>query len=164
MTIKYPTPEQFMAALGKTHDSPEVKFVFEAMGVTWSDVKKFSKDLETRIYQSNELGFGFTFEDEGKIYEKPYHDIGDGPFIMTDCAFWGFNDETEVYLGTLFKDLQFSESLKGAEKKLGPATQFREGATRPYIWKINDKVRLTIHWPKPDKARVVTYWLITPGM
>lgn len=164
MTIKYPSPEQFMAALGKSHDSPEVKIIFEAMNFEWSDVKKIDKDLETRTYESQDLGFGLTFEDEGKVFDKPHHDIGDGPFVVTDFAFWGFEQGFKTYAGPLYRDLRFSEPLKTAVDKLGPATQFREGATRPYIWKLDDKVRLTIKWPEPNKARVITYWLITPGM
>ena len=121
MTIKYPTPEQFMAALGKSHDSPEVKLIFDVLGIVWGEVQKYDRDLETRIYQSNELGVGFTFEDEGEVYEKPYHDSGDGPFIMTDCAFWGFNDETKPYVGPLFKNIKFSESLNQAIKKNRPS-------------------------------------------
>ena len=70
MTIKYPTPEQFMAALGKSHDSPEVKLIFDVLGIVWGEVQKYDRDLETRIYQSNELGVGFTFEDEGEVYEN----------------------------------------------------------------------------------------------
>ena len=35
MTIKYPTPEQFMAALGKSHDSPEVKLIFDVLRIVW---------------------------------------------------------------------------------------------------------------------------------
>lgn len=56
MKIEYPMSEQFMAALEKAHHSAGVRFIFEALGIAWRDVKKFSKDLETRIYQSNELG------------------------------------------------------------------------------------------------------------
>ena len=164
MTIKYPTPEQFMAALGKSHDSPEVKLIFDVLGIVWGEVQKYDRDLETRIYQSNELGVGFTFEDEGEVYEKPYQDSGDGQFIMTDCAFWGFNDETKPYVGPLFKNIKFSESLNQAIKKIGPATQVREGSMRPFSWKISNSVELTIEWPEPNKARVITYWFIASKM
>lgn len=138
--------------------------IFEALGIVWGDVKKISEDSETRMYQFNEQGIGFTFEDEEDVYKKPYHDSGDGPFIMAQCTFWGFNDETKSYAGPLFKNLKFTESLKEAEIKFGPVAQFYEGPTKPYIWKIKDQACLTIHWSKSNKARVVTYWLITPGM
>jgi hypothetical protein len=83
---------------------------------------------------------------------------------MTDCAFWGFNDETKPYVGPLFKNIKFSESLNQAIKKIGPATQVREGSMRPFSWKISNSVELTIEWPEPNKARVITYWFIASKM
>ncbi len=129
-------------------------------GVIWDvykgDPSDALPDRDHEPYQSA--------EDEEDVYKKPYHDSGDGPFIMAQCTFWGFNDETKSYAGPLFKNLKFTESLKEAEIKFGPVAQFYEGPTKPYIWKIKDQACLTIHWSKSNKARVVTYWLITPGM
>lgn len=165
MNVNYPTPEQFIAALGKPHDSLEVELLFNAFGIVWDDVEKYDKDLETRIYQSDELGIGFTFEDEGGILKKPYHDMGDGPFVLTDCAFWGFNDETKMYKGPLISGIEFTDSIEQAEKILGASTQKKIAPNRPFFWHLDDnKTRITIQWPTPNKARVVTYWLLTPGM
>ncbi|MDN6885369.1 hypothetical protein QMO14_17345 [Variovorax sp. CAN2819] len=153
---QYPDAQDFVSAIAKPFDSDPGSKVVAPFGIVWSDAIKLDSGLETYNISATALGLSFTFKDAGLVFEKEHHDVGDGPFLMTNCGFWGYEDEYESYKGPLWKDLRFSDTVADAVAKLGAPT--RVGRLDIHFWELPD-FRLTIQWKSPGKIRVISYWM-----
>jgi hypothetical protein len=153
---QYPEAEDFAAAIGKPFDGESVSKVATPFGIGWSDASKLDRNLEIYHISAPPLGVDFTFKDAGLVFEQAGHDVGDGPFLMTQCGFWGYEDAYESYRGPLWKGLRFSDTVAEAVAKLGAPT--RVGRLDIHFWELPD-FRLTIHWKRPGNIRVISYWM-----
>lgn len=153
---RYPEPQDFVSAIAKPFDSEPGAKVVGPFGTTWSDAVKLDSGLEIYTISAPLLGIDFTFKDEGIVFEREYHDAGEGPFLLTDVSFWGHEDGYESYKGPLWKDLQLSDALADVQGKLGAPTSV--GRRDIHFWELPD-FTLTIQWKAPKKIRVISYWM-----
>jgi hypothetical protein len=153
---QYPQAQDFVSAIAKPFDSDAGRKVVAPFGIAWSDATKLDSGLEIYTISAQPLGIGYTFKDEGLVFEREHHDLGEGPFLMTHCGFWGHEDEYEMYKGPLWKDLRFSDTVADAVAKLGSPT--RVGRLDIHFWELPD-FRLTIQWKSAQQIRVVSYWM-----
>ncbi len=159
--IRYPSAQDFVSAIAQPFDSESGRRIAEPFGVVWSDAVGLDRNLEIYdISRDKAFGLGLTYKDVGLVSERENHKVGDGPFVLTHCAFWGHEDECGTYEGPLWKDLQFSDTQADAIAKLGEPS--RIGRFEIHRWELPD-FRLTIQWKSPDKIRVVSYWLKQDG-
>lgn len=153
---QYPEPQDFVSAIAQPFDSEAGAKTVGPFEIEWTDAIKLDRGLEIYTISAPALGLDFTFKDAGLVSERDHHKVGDGPFLMTQCSFWGHEEECEIYQGALWKDLRFSDTLADVEGKLGAPT--RVGRREIHFWELPD-FTLTIHWKSPDQIRVVTYWM-----
>lgn len=152
---QYPEAQDFVSAITQPFDSERGSRVVAPFDIVWSDAVKLDPGLEIYHVTAPPLGLGFTFKDTGLVSEQE-HVVGEGPFLMTQCGFWGHEDEYESYKGPLWNDLRFSDTVADAVAKLGAPT--RVGRYDIHSWELPD-FKLTIHWKSPGKIRVVSYWM-----
>lgn len=161
MPSRYPAAQDFISAMAQPFDSEFGRRIAETFGILWSDAVKLDRNLEIYNIRLDEtLGLGLTYKDVGMVSEREDHKVGDGPFVMTHCAFWGHEDECGTYRGPLWKNLQFSDTQADAIGKLGEPS--RIGRFEIHRWELPD-FRLTIQWKSPAKIRVVSYWMKERG-
>ena len=151
-----PEPQDFVSAIAKPFDSDLGAKVVAPFGIAWADAIKLDRNLEIYTISVTPLGLSFTFKDEGLVSERANHIVGEGPFVMTNCGFWGHEDEYERYRGPLWNGLRFSDTRADAVCKLGPPA--RVGRLDIHAWELPD-FRLTVQWKSPDRIRVVSYWM-----
>ena len=153
---RYPEAQDFVSAIAKPFDSEAGAKVMGPFGTEWSQAIRLDRNLEIYTISAPALGIDFTFKDVGMVFEDEDHKVGEGPFLLTNCGFWGHEDGLESYQGPLWKDLRFSDTVAEAKAKLGAPT--RVGRLDIHAWELPD-FRLTIHWKSPDRIRVVSYWM-----
>lgn len=156
-SVAYPSPEEFVKTIAKPFDGDGFRAIAKEFGISWPDADRLASELQIYNFPIQELGIRFTFEDEGVLLKREYHDAGEGPFVLTKCTFWGHQDEAETYQGPLWRELSFDDSVDAVKKKLGEPTKInpRSGV---YSWEYPE-FKLTIQWVSDNKIRVVTYWM-----
>jgi hypothetical protein len=158
--MSYPSPPQVVAALAKAIDSSQVAQVLAALGVSWVDTKPMMKDLTPRFVEAASKGFTISFDDEGVLLNKPFHDDGDGPYVVTSFTFWGYKKNFTPYPALLPFDLLFGDTRAIAAQKLGtPTTEDEEWGV--HTW-VTPECRLSIEWAKPKQISAVTLWMLRP--
>lgn len=153
----YPSLTDIAKAIAKPFDGEEFSPVARQLGLSWSDGDKLDAGVEVYDFFLKDLGLNFTFEDEGVLFDREYHDAGDGPFVLTKCAFWGHERGMQRYPGSLWQGISFEDSLEAVKEKLGEPTKVNERGG-VYFW-VNADFRLTVTWTSPEKIRVVTCWM-----
>lgn len=159
MTIpsQYPLAQDFISAIAQPFDSDLGRRIVEPFGIIWSDAIKLDRNLEIyHIEMQQSLGIGLTYNDIALVFKDEDRRAGDGPFLMTNCSFWGHEDGCATYKGPLWKDLQFSDTPADVIAKLGAPTGI--GRFDIHRWKLPD-FKLTIQWKSPSNIRVISYWM-----
>jgi hypothetical protein len=154
--VHFPEAQDFVRAIAQPFDSDAGARVVAPFGIAWGEGVKLDSGLEVYNFSEPAVGLDLTFKDEGVVRERAYHDAGDGPFLLTQCAFWGHEEGYESYKGPLFEGLRFSDTVAEAQRKLGPPS--RVGRMDIHFWELPE-FRLTVQWKSADKVRVVTYWM-----
>lgn len=159
--IALPGAADFLAAVAKPFDSDEFNVIAKALGISWADVSRLDRGLHIYDISLSQRGLRFTFEDEGILLEREYHDPGEGPFVLTKCTFWGHEKSVQPYSGDLWKGVDFNDSLEQVLAKVGEPSKVNERDSI-YAW-IYPDYKVTIHWQVPDKIRVLTFWMMRPA-
>ncbi|NTG50790.1 hypothetical protein G6M04_25715 [Agrobacterium rhizogenes] len=102
---QYPAPESFLAALTQPFDSIAGRRVVEPFGIAWSDAIALDRGLDIYHISAPPAGIHLTFKHEGMVFDHDYPDDGKGPFLLTDCAFWGDVESFESYKGPDLEEL-----------------------------------------------------------
>lgn len=109
--MKHPSVENFLAAIGKTHDTAEVQNIFSHLDITEKDLGEYLKSLpERRLWVNMDDGMQLDFEDIGVRRGIPYHDIGEGPWVLTGVIMWAAPESRKPYGGPMPLGIQFSMS------------------------------------------------------
>lgn len=156
MTNKvYPTPEKVAAAIGAGVDSSAAREFFEYLGIEWKDFTLLDKDLQLFGCESKSDGYTIQARDEGFLRELPFHDAGDGPFVITEITFWGFKKKFQKYGGELISDINFSSTFAEVKAKLGePLSQAVVDPEMPFAW-LFGHYDVSIHWPNKNKHEII---------
>ncbi|MCJ9719875.1 hypothetical protein MOV66_00895 [Agrobacterium sp. SHOUNA12C] len=154
--MDYPLPQDFVAALRQPFDSRTGNAIVEPFGIVWGDAVALDKGLDSYDIEIPKLGIHLNFKHTGVVYDHEYQDDGKGPFLLTNCAFWGNEGGYESYKGPLWKGLTFSDTVADAKAKLGAPTKV--GRYDIHVWELPD-FELTIHWKTPNSIRVISYWM-----
>lgn len=157
----YPGADDFYAAIAKPFEGEEFTAIAKALGISWADAVSLDRDLPIYNISLPRQGLGFTFEDEGVLFDRAYHDPGEGPFVLTKCTFWGHEKSVGMYPGGLWKGVDFNDSLEQVQEKVGPPSKINE-RDGVYFWQQPDS-RVTMQWQGPGKIRVMTFWMTKGG-
>ncbi|MBY5570047.1 hypothetical protein HFO55_22795 [Rhizobium leguminosarum] len=154
--MQYPEPQSFVDALAQPFDSEVGSRVVEPFKIVWGDAVALDRGLDIYHVIALPLGIHLTFKHEGVVFDHAYQDDGKGPFLLTNCAFWGNGDGYESYKGLIWKDLTFSDTPASAEGKLGAPAKV--GRYDIHSWILPD-FKLTMQWKNPNSVRVISYWM-----
>ena len=153
----YPGPDDFSAAIAKPFEGAEFTAIAKALGVSWADAVGIDRDVHIYDISLPQQGLRFTFEDEGVLFDREYHDPGEGPFVLTKCTFWGHEKSVGMYRGGLWKGIDFNDSLEQVLEKVGPPSKINERDSI-YFWQ-HPGFKVTMQWQGPNKIRVLTFWM-----
>ncbi len=148
-------PTTLPELIGKPHDSEMVLELFKELGIEWADVRCIDRDLQQYSWDSYEKGLQLDFEDEGELLDMPYHDPGEGPFILTNIGFWGGVDEFTAYSGPLLKGIKMTDDQDTVLEKIASPDEQNEFGI--WIW-YGTNYQMTIEWENPDRIRSIVYW------
>jgi hypothetical protein len=153
------TEDMIVSSIGKAHDSPEVKKLFHALGVTWEDMEIEDVDMQTRGHESKEKGFSLLFEDICEYEEIPNHDRGDGPFLLDSISFWGHKKGFNKFNFLPLKGINFESTIDEVQSILGSGSQKNyKGPREPFSWHY-ENYKISMHWPINNlKNEVITFW------
>lgn len=113
-------PTVFFEALNKPHSSAEGLRLFQELGIAESDLEPNPLDNEgRRLYEDLSRGMHLDYKDEGRLREIPYHDIGEGPWILVHYFFQSGVADTVRYSGALPYGISFDMSRADLTKLLG---------------------------------------------
>ncbi len=121
MTMQMPDISDFFAALDKTETSPEGRRLLERLGVSAKALEPDPLDkLGRRLYEDLNTGFHLGYADEGKLRNIPYHDVGEGPWVLIHYFFMSGIADNGRYPGPLPYGVTFDMSRADLAKLLGP--------------------------------------------
>lgn len=111
--------DDIFTAIGQDSDSPELQRIFSSLCIDEKDLEKYPMSLEGRRLWSNQnAGLQLEFKDIGLIRDIPYHDIDEGPWVLTKFIFWGRRKKGNPYDGPLPYNLDFSMSRQDVREKM----------------------------------------------
>lgn len=107
--MMYPDLDDYIAALGKEHVHKMVRGLLDLLGVKEEGlINPFGTETGHRNVVRKDLGVQLDFEDIGLSVDIPYHDIGDGPWLLKQVVFWsGKRNEWHPYSGGLPYGVRF---------------------------------------------------------
>ncbi|QDI02512.1 hypothetical protein E4A48_01280 [Xanthomonas cerealis pv. cerealis] len=131
--MNYPDPQTIIDALGKIHDSEQGARLFEALNLKEKDLRPDPLNEQgRRIYEDKTRGLQLEFEDEGQRREIPYHDIGEGPWVLDQVFLRSEKGGGNAYPGVLPYGIRFDMSKNELSDLLGPPTK---SSPRVDVWK-----------------------------
>ena len=96
--MNHPTVEEFIAGIVRDSESQELETIFSRVGIQLQNLDDYRLGVSgNRIWADDAAGLQLEFKDAGLLSEIPYHDIDDGPWILTDVIFWGWRKEAATW-------------------------------------------------------------------
>ncbi|MBH1841726.1 hypothetical protein I5W21_18980 [Stenotrophomonas maltophilia] len=96
--MNHPTVEEFIAGIVRDSESQELETIFSRIGIQLQNLDDYRLGVSGhRIWADDAAGLQLEFKDAGLLSEIPYHDIDDGPWILTDVIFWGWRKEAATW-------------------------------------------------------------------
>ncbi|EST16494.1 hypothetical protein EDP1_2637 [Pseudomonas putida S610] len=148
------TIETLISSIGKSTDSPHLINLFSRLNAVKKDLKKYPMQLPgRRLWADDFLGLQLEFKDIGLLENVPYHDLDEGPFILTKLVFWGNRKKKPLYSGPLPYGLDFDmtrEDIRKSllDKGLGEASTLGFSGEVD-VWSL-DNLELTAEYPEGD--------------
>lgn len=117
------------ASVNNQMNLPDIDVVIQAVGQDTSSasLSRLLQELEVdgaefgrnplkltgrRLWTDEESLLQLEFKDIGLLADIPYHDLENGPWILTKAVFWGCGKNNRAYSGPLPHGLNFSMSRK----------------------------------------------------
>jgi len=105
--------ETLISAIGKNSDSSYLKKLFTQINIEEKDLRKYPMSLPgRRLWANDSLGLQLDFKDIGLLKSIPYHDLDEGPWVLTKLIFWGHRKKKPLYSGPLPYGLNFRLTRK----------------------------------------------------
>jgi hypothetical protein len=109
--MHHPGIDAALAAVGNHSESDALQKLFAEMKINETDLRKHPfKLVELRFWSDEARGLQMEFEDAGLRTHIPNHDLGDGPWVLTNFVYWGARKNKPAYGGPLPFGLDFSMS------------------------------------------------------
>lgn len=144
--------EELCAAIGKDTTSPELQQLFLVIGIGVKNLGHYPLRLpDRRLWADDAVGLQLEFKHVGALRDIPYHDIGEGPWVLTDIIFWGRQKPSKrkqapngIYAGPLPCGLSFDMERDAVRKQVpdGP----------PQVAGLSGEVDV---WPLPGGAELL---------
>lgn len=109
--MKLPDIELVIQAIGQDTSSVFLSRLLQELEIDEADVSHNPLKLTgRRIWTGEEGTLQLNFEDIGMLADIPYHDVDDGPWVLTTAVFWASGKNKHAYSGPLPHGLDFSMS------------------------------------------------------
>jgi len=108
--MNFPSIEDFFVAISKDTTSAELRVLFLSLGISEENLNDENLDIKgRRVWSNKAAGLQLDFKDVGFIQDIPYHDIDEGPWVLTNVIFWGQQEDVDSsYKGPKPYDLDYS--------------------------------------------------------
>ena len=154
--MNYPSIDQVIAAIGKHTENPEVISLLDTLGISESDFEPIAGLNSHKLWIDGNHEIQLQFKDIGSLTDIPYHDIGEGPWVLTDVIFWSdvVKETKQSYGGPLPYGANFSLNKKEVQALFSePRVNDND---RVDSWNLGDH-RLVINYePKIQKIRSIS--------
>lgn len=112
--------EDLILVLGKTHDSAEGQAILSALGLEKSPLNNpYGTEIGCRTITSLDSGVNIGLEDIGVIEDIPYHDVGEGPWVITEIWLRSGITHGGAYQGSLPHSISFEMRQDDVRELLG---------------------------------------------
>lgn len=107
--MNIPDVDVVIQAVGQDTSSAFLSRLLQALEIDEADVSRNPLKLTgRRIWTDEEGTLQLNFEDIGMLADIPYHDVDDGPWVLTTAVFWASGKNKHAYSGPLPHGLDFS--------------------------------------------------------
>ncbi|HCF2456942.1 TPA: hypothetical protein NIA41_000498 [Pseudomonas aeruginosa] len=98
--MKHPSIEDIFQAVGKDSESAPLQTIFSCLEIGVDQLRKYPANIKgRRIWSSDAGGLQLEFKDIGLLREIPYHDVDEGPWVLTNVIFWGEQEGSDIAYG-----------------------------------------------------------------
>ncbi|QDI02513.1 hypothetical protein E4A48_01285 [Xanthomonas cerealis pv. cerealis] len=122
--MNYPSPVKFIAAIDKSLGSASGSVIREAFQIKEFDLRPIIEGvIGEKEFVNKSLGIQLEFEDAGLREPSAYHDVGEGPWILTHAVFRAGLNGSPRYRGEIPYGVRFELSRQQIKEFLGePST------------------------------------------
>lgn len=107
--MKLPDIDVVIQAVGQDTSSASMSRLLLELEIGEVDFRRYPFNLAgRRIWTDSEGSLQLEFKDIGLLKDIPYHDLDDGPWVLTDAIFWGVRKNKRAYAGSLPHGVSFS--------------------------------------------------------
>ncbi len=118
--MKLPDIDVVIQAVGQDTSSASISRLLLELEIGEVDFRRYPFNLAgRRIWTDSEGSLQLEFKDIGLLKDIPYHDLDDGPWVLTDAIFWGVRKNKRAYAGSLPHGLSFSMPRPHIRDRLG---------------------------------------------
>ena len=162
--MNYPSIEQVITAIGKHTENLDVITFLSTIGISESDFNIIEDLKDRKEWADSDCKLQLDLKDVGSLTNIPYHDVGEGPWVLTDITFWSIVNSTtkQSYSGTLPYGLNFAMSKKEVQALISePRVKDSE---RVDSWEINNHKLVVNYDPKNQKIRCIGLSILRPPL
>ncbi|WP_416056714.1 hypothetical protein [Stenotrophomonas maltophilia] len=107
--MNLPNMDVVIQAIGQDTSSELLSRLLLELEIGEADFCRYPFNLAgMRLWTDSEEALQLEFKDIGLLKDVPYHDLDDGPWVLTDAIFWGARKDKRAYAGSLPHGLSFS--------------------------------------------------------
>ncbi|PJL65061.1 hypothetical protein B9Y61_14390 [Stenotrophomonas maltophilia] len=142
--MNIPNIDVVIHAVGQDTNSASLTRLLQELEIDEADVSRNPLKLTgRRIWTDEEGTLQLNFMDIGMLADIPYHDVDDGPWVLTTAVFWASGKNKHAYSGPLPHELDFSMSRHRVRERfaaLNAGSPFVAGISGNVdIWGIGGK-------------------------
>ncbi|PJL59774.1 hypothetical protein B9Y82_13985 [Stenotrophomonas maltophilia] len=109
--MNLPDIDVVIQAVGQGTSSASLSGLLQALEIDEADISRNPLKLTgRRIWTDEEGTLQLNFADIGMLADIPYHDVDDGPWVLTTAVFWASGKDRHAYSGPLPHGLDLSMS------------------------------------------------------
>ncbi|WP_254051615.1 hypothetical protein [Stenotrophomonas sp. ZAC14D1_NAIMI4_6] len=109
--MNLPNIDVVIQAVGQDTSSAFLSRLLLELEIGEVDFRRYPFNLAgRRIWTDSEGALQLEFKDVGLLKDIPYHDLDDGPWVLTNVVFWASEKNKRAYSGPLPHGLNFSMS------------------------------------------------------
>ncbi|WP_313441729.1 hypothetical protein [Stenotrophomonas sp.] len=109
--MNLPNIDVVIQAVGQDTSSARLSRLLLELEIGEVDFRRYPFNLAgRRIWTDSEGALQLEFKDVGLLKDIPYHDLDDGPWVLTNVVFWASEKNKRAYSGPLPHGLNFSMS------------------------------------------------------
>lgn len=117
--MKLPDIDVVVQAIGQDTGSASLSRLLLDLEIDETAFRRYPFNLAgMRIWTDKQDVLQLQFKDVGLLNDIPYHDLDDGPWVLTNVVFWGVKKSSPAYAGSLPYELRCSMQRQEVRQRL----------------------------------------------